>query len=194
MFASWSTPPLKPPEYRVPSRRMFDASFHLVIDGPWLRMDPIRIGPVRQDRSTPDAYVTVTLDGRPHTRIDARAAWDGAFREVIVWRSLVLLGWSDTVHLIDPATRQSHSVSCEGYFGHLYPLDTRLLIASASELICLADTCDELWRCKGLGLDGVLVDNVSDGAIHGRGEWDPPGGWRPFRLDYQTGEPHAVLE
>jgi len=40
-----------------------------------------------------------------------------------------------------------------------------------------------------LGIDGIIVASTSDGVISGEGEWDPPGGWRPFRLSLATGVP-----
>jgi len=44
-----------------------------------------------------------------------------------------------------------------------------------------------LWRSDCLGIDGVMVDQVADGIIRGKGEWDPPGGWRPFQVRFATG-------
>jgi len=45
-----------------------------------------------------------------------------------------------------------------------------------------------LWKTGQLGIDGVLVHKVSPTRIEGSGEWDPPGGWRPFVLTPTTGE------
>lgn len=39
-----------------------------------------------------------------------------------------------------------------------------------------------------LGLEGVIVNSVEDGIVRGEGEWDPPGGWRPFSLRLDTGQ------
>jgi hypothetical protein len=167
---------------------MFTASFHRDIDDPWRRMEPIRIGPMSRWMREPDGYVTIAQDSQPVARIDAYAECEGAFLELIVWRATVVFGWSDVVHLVDPVARRNQSVACDGYFGHLYPLDSQLLIASASELICISAEWKEIWRRGNLGVDGVVVNSVSDGTIEGSGEWDPPGGWRPFRLDSETGD------
>jgi hypothetical protein len=150
-------------------------------------MEPIRIGRVPAGAGTPDAFVTVERDDSPHTRIDAYVEYGGAFCELITWAGFVVLGWGDAVHLVDPARRAVRRVDCDGYFGHLYPSEAHLLIASASELICVNQAGEPLWRRAGLGLDGVIVDRADDGFIEGQGEWDPPGGWRPFRLSLATG-------
>ena len=44
-----------------------------------------------------------------------------------------------------------------------------------------------LWTSPALGVDGVLVHSIDDGVIAGEGEWDPPGGWRPFRVALSSG-------
>jgi hypothetical protein len=56
-------------------------------------------------------------------------------------------------------------------------------------LICLNEHAEEVWRRRDLGIDGVVVDGVTNGFIEGQGEWDPPGGWQRFRLTASTGEP-----
>lgn len=180
------------PEGPSDTLRRFNVMLHVslqhIIDQPWLRMEPIRVGPTRRHTTSPDAYITVALDREPFARIDVFADFNGPFSEVIVWRSSVVLGWGGTVHLVDPLARRTHSISCDGYFGHLYPSDARLLIASASELICIDEQWNELWHRDDLGIDGVVVDLVANGTVCGSGEWDPPGDWRPFRLDWETGK------
>lgn len=170
---------------------MLTASFHRGIDDPWLRMEPLRVGSMPRRGGEADAYVTVCQGSTPIARIDAYAEDEGTFLELIVWRDTVVLGWSDSVFFVDPVARRAHTVACGWYFGHLYPLENKLLIASASELICISAAWEELWRRGGLGVDGVVVNRVVNGIIDGAGEWDPPGDWRSFRLDLETGEPIA---
>jgi hypothetical protein len=43
-----------------------------------------------------------------------------------------------------------------------------------------------------MGVDGVIARNVAGGVIEGEGEWDPPGGWEPFRILLSSGT--AVAE
>jgi hypothetical protein len=44
-----------------------------------------------------------------------------------------------------------------------------------------------VWQSDVLGIDGVIVDDVDNALIRGRGEWDPPGGWKPFAVSVKTG-------
>ena len=170
---------------------MYRVSFQGSIDEPWRLMDPIRVGPVPTGGAEPQ-YVTVERDGTPFARVDAYAAWRGPFTELIVWQRFVVLGWDEVVHLIDPAIRETRGIPCDGYFGHLYALDDRLLIATASELICIDRGGEMAWRRANVGIDGVVVHRINDGIVIGAGEWDPPGGWRPFRLLLATGESTAL--
>jgi len=66
-------------------------------------------------------------------------------------------------------------------------LDDRLLIADATRLTSIDEHGETLWVSDTLGIDGVVVDDVQEGVIVGQGEWDPPGGWKPFRLSLASG-------
>jgi hypothetical protein len=167
---------------------MYSASLHQTIEEPWRSMIPLRVGHAASGSDTPNAFVTVERDGQPYLRIDAYCESRGPFCEVVVWHDFVVLAWSDIVHVVNPASRRVQNVICDSYFGHLYPYDRCLLIASASELVCLNEHAEEVWRRGDLGIDGVTIDRVNNGLIEGQGEWDPPGGWRPFRLAANTGE------
>ena len=168
---------------------MYSASLRQTIDDPWRSMKPLRVGRAAAGPDAPSVFVTVDRDGQPYCRIDAYCESRGPFCEMLVWHDFVVLGWSDVVHVVHPASRRVQNVICDGYFGHLYAYDRSLLIASASELICLNEQAIELWRRGDLGIDGVTIDRVNNGLIEGQGEWDPPGGWRAFRLAADTGKP-----
>lgn len=161
------------------------------IDMPWLALEPIVVGDVPSRGGTPGSYVIVEDDeGSPVARIDVhddRAS--RAFQEVIVWAGLVVIGFGGSVHLVSVRERTAKTTPLEGYFGHLYPLAEHLLVADASRLRCFDRSGSMLWCSDDLGIDGVIVSDVVDGTITGAGEWDPPGGWRPFVLRLSTGAP-----
>jgi hypothetical protein len=73
------------------------------------------------------------------------------------------------------------------YFGHAYPSETFLLVASAERLFQVALDGSLTWRPEYLGVDGVIVERISTDHIEGQGEWDPPGGWKHFRVSAHSG-------
>ena len=74
------------------------------------------------------------------------------------------------------------------YFGAFYAGPDYLLVASGDSLLRLGHDGRLLWAAHGLGLDGVIVGLVENGVIQGQGEWDPPGGWKPFALRLDSGQ------
>jgi hypothetical protein len=160
------------------------------IDPPWTSMAPVQLGPVPAHQPTADAFVTVERDGRPVMRIDVyRADLDSSpFRQAVVWRGFVVVGFGESVHFVPLSGELPRTVPLEGYFGALYPRQDYLLVASQYRLFCF-DTDGRLrWTSAELGIDGVVVKQVKgDLVIVGEGEWDPPGGWKPFAVDARTG-------
>jgi hypothetical protein len=74
------------------------------------------------------------------------------------------------------------TVALEEYFGHVYPTADYLLLASCSRLFRMEPDRSILWKTELLGLDGVVVRESGPTLVRGDGEWDPPGGWRPFAV------------
>jgi hypothetical protein len=139
-------------------------------------------------RGSPDFYVVIQRQGEPFARVDVWWTGHAPFTEAKVWKEFVLVGCGDYASLIEPQARTVRHYPCDGYFGKFYPLSDRLLIATCGSLICLNASGEILWKNKNLAIDGVIVDRIHDDIIEGQGEWDPPGGWRPFRLSLQRGE------
>jgi hypothetical protein len=169
---------------------MHKVTLRYVLDPPWLHMNPaVVLGKIPPGRGTPELYVTVERDGHPIARIDAFAPDPGPFVDAVACGDLVAVGIASNVYVIDPESREIRAISCDGYFGHFYDHEGALLIATSSELICLDQRGAVKWTTRNLGLDGVIVDGIEEDTISGRGECDPPGGWRPFRLSLATGLP-----
>ena len=110
---------------------------------------------------------------------------------MIVWHGLVVIGFGHSVHLVPlsgdlPRAIPLGAGGCD-HFGQLFPQHHVLLVASGTHLFCLDTAGRILWVSDELGIDGVAVNRVEGDTIHGEGEWDPPGGWRPFGLDLRTG-------
>jgi hypothetical protein len=168
---------------------MITASFHNCADPPWGCVKPLRVGCVPTGLGTPDTYVLVENDGEPLLRVDVYCDVDCyAFEDLIVWREFVVIGLGSRVHIVNYQTEETNTFELESYFGHLYPGDEWLIIASGQRLLLIGPTGSVVWETEELGLDGVIIDSIEDDLIYGQGEWDPPGDWRPFQVRLATGE------
>lgn len=165
---------------------MITAEMHGMVEAPWLEAPIVRVGDVPSHLPTPDVYVTVPDDDQPLLRVDVYAKVPFSFREVIVWEGWIVIGFGYDLHLVRPEGGSTKSVSLGFYFQHLYPTGDRLLVASGENVFCLSSDGGIAW-VKDVGLDGVIIDRVEDDVVCGQGEWDPPGGWKPFQVSLTTG-------
>jgi len=166
--------------------------FRATVDRPWADMEPIRVGDVPAGCGTPARYVTVEQDKRPLARIDvyrAKEAEAFPFEDARVWGAYIVIGFGHRAFLVDIENRCASTFELGEYFGHAYSCDSCLLIASAERLFRVDPDGKLKWESDVLGIDGVVVEKVSDELIEGQGEWDPPGGWRPFRIELESGKP-----
>ena len=111
------------------------------------------------------------------------------FKEA-VWTDNVLgVGHEEHFYLFDLREKSNiRTLKVEGYFGNVYLDDQRFYVAGAYGLYCLDKKGNVIWENSNLGIDGVVVEKFGDLEILGSGEWDPPGGWRDFKLSKLTGE------
>ena len=169
---------------------MLTASYSHSLAGDWLRLSPVRAGRVPDRLRTPDRYVMAARDGRPLLRVDVYSYGPDCFtfEEVIVWRDLVIIGFGSHVHAISLVDRSVVTVELESYFGHLYPTLDFVLLASGERLFRMEPDRSLSWKSAHLGKEGVVVREVGPDIIRGDGEWDPPGGWKPFEVSVTDGE------
>jgi hypothetical protein len=80
------------------------------------------------------------------------------------------------------------ALKMDGYFGGLHFDNELFYVTSARGVYCVDKKGELNWQNTGLGIDGVTIDKFEDKFILGSGEWDPPGGWRAFKLNKLTGE------
>lgn len=107
----------------------------------------------------------------------------------------VAVGYGEHIYFLDVSTRHLVTRPLDAYFGSLYDAAAveapeqsfAFLVGSASTLQRFDVAGNLLWESPRLGVDGVLVHEVTDGVVAGVGEWDPPDGWRPFRLSLADG-------
>lgn len=153
----------------------------------WSRLAGVQLGP--PSPGTPWLYLLVCRGQRPWLRLYLELQ-DGdcdCFQEALVWQSALWVGFGSRVFRLALEDMRLREFPLDCYFGSFFPLQRWLLVCSASRLLCLDGSGEQIWRSPELGVDGVLVQDVSGQVIEGQGEWDPPGGWRDFRLDLKTG-------
>jgi hypothetical protein len=161
------------------------------LDTEWLRIDPVRVGLVPPTLRTPDLYVTVTdedaavLRDALILRVDVYVD-DGAecltFNDAIIWRRNLIVGFGNHVHAISMEKRDAVTIALDEYYCGLYPTSDYLLIASGDRLFRMEPDRSVLWISDFLGIDGVVVNDPGPPVVRGEGEFDPPGGWRPFAV------------
>jgi hypothetical protein len=158
----------------------------------WADVDSMQLGVSPPSLPTADRYCLILNNGDPYRRLDLYPRTDGdchPFDEVLVWNDLIVIGFGSRVFFVNLKSRTVKTYEMETYYCCVHPLPGNLLIASAEALRCMDSNGDLLWHNADLGIDGVTVNRVESGLIYGEGEWDPPGGWRPFVLDLRTGQP-----
>ncbi|MHB0959630.1 MAG: hypothetical protein ACYC0X_29455 [Pirellulaceae bacterium] len=160
-----------------------------VIDSPWLGIHPTRIGNIPAGLGTPDKYILIAEDDHPIFRVDAYASSEESFtfHDAVIWHGFLVVGWGDCAYLIDISSGAVTKHALGNYFGHVYANNEYLLVASGDRLWSIHRDGSVQWKSDVLGIDGVVVGDVSDGIISGDGEWDPPGGWHPFRVYLDSG-------
>jgi hypothetical protein len=160
-----------------------------VIGSEWLELVPLRVGPVSSGQGTPDSYVTLADGDRPVLRVDVYAYGPDsfAFQDAIVWHDNLVIGFGSHVHVVALADRSTVTVSLGGYYGHLHPTPSYLLIASADRLFRMEPDRSVLWRTDTLAVDGVVVHDAGPPIIRGEAEQEPPRGWEPFTITATDG-------
>ncbi len=165
-------------------------TWHDTIDSPWVEMNPTRIGDIPAGLGTPDKYILLAQDDQPLLRVDAYRNFEEsfAFHDALIWHGLLIIGWGDCAYLIDIDSGSVTKHELGSYFGHVYASDPYLLIASADRLWRIHRDGSIQWTSEVLGIDGVVVREVSNDLVSGDDEWDPPGGWRPFCVYLHSGQ------
>ena len=134
-------------------------------------------------------FLTVEDNGNEHVfeiRFDTHCS---PFKEVCLLENILGVGHEEHFYLFDLETNSNLiSLKLDGYFGHVYLNDKLFYVASAGGLYCLNKEGQIIWKNINLGIDGVVIEKFEHELILGVGEWDPPGGWRNFKLSKSTGE------
>ena len=133
--------------------------FRSTLDAPWIDMEPLLLGAVPSGRGTPDAYVTVGLNASPVLRIDLYRSSEQSytFNDALGWSRFAVICWGHAIYFVELDTKQVTTLELNSYFGHAYPSEKFLLVASADRLFQVNRDGDLVWRSEPLGVDGVVV-------------------------------------
>ncbi len=165
------------------------AEFRHTLDSEWAPLDPVRLGRVPPGLGTADRFVIASKGTSSRVRVDLYADNEVFFHEEVRWWSnLLAIGWGHWLHLVSPSLGVVSSTDLASYFGSMREVGDVLLVASAQKLFCFGGDGDLRWRSPEIALDGVILDAVNGDVVRGQGEWDPPGGWRPFAVRLSSGE------
>jgi len=72
-----------------------------------------------------------------------------------------------------------------------YEADGYLLATSGADITRISSDGTIAWQSATLAIDGVIIERIADGVIHGWAGVDPPDDWRPFVIAAKTG---AIIE
>ncbi|WP_114792491.1 hypothetical protein U0035_01905 [Niabella yanshanensis] len=110
------------------------------------------------------------------------------FREALAADHLLAVGHQEHFYLFDTIDNKPLQVlKVNDYFGHLYYNDQFFYVTDSCGVYCIDKTGHILWANLELAIDGVVIDTFEAATLSGKGEFDPPGGWKAFRIDKNTG-------
>ena len=111
------------------------------------------------------------------------------YKEAMLVENLLAVGLEEHFYLFNTITNETIIIlKMNGYFCHLYYDKEAFYITDAYGLYCINKFGEILWSNTTLGIDGVIVMNITDNEIFGSGQCDPPDGWIDFLLDRATGK------
>ena len=154
-----------------------------------VNLQPILIsGPDSQEFSNKE-YLILYQNGNAEYLFEIRYEYHcSPFKEAMRVDNILAVGFEEYFYLFDLVTKTNIlKLKMEGHFGHLYFNEDLFYIADSAGINCINKNASIIWQNKNLGIDGVIINDFTNGKIAGSGEWDPPGGWRNFILDKQTG-------
>lgn len=149
-----------------------------------------------------DRLLLIRKNGEPVLLLQLyiRADDDGwlissAFSEFLLNDTHVAIIGGDHFHVFDLVTHSFRSHPLEDYVGHIYSvpdinsarLHERVLVATYTHVLLIDIQAGILWKSSRCAIDGVVISSIENDMVLGQGEWDPPGGWRPFKLSLNTG-------
>ena len=158
---------------------------------PWTVVPSVPLGRTPGGHGTPLLYGLVVDGAQPARRLDlyGEPGEETYFAaSAIAWRTWIVVGFGWQLYLVCATDWSVRTITLPSYFQAVHAGADYLLVVFGSGLARVSAAGGIQWRNDGLAVDGVEVDTITDGVIRGRGEWDPPGDWRPFAVSLASGE------
>lgn len=137
-------------------------------------------------------HAIIYKDDNPFLRIEIlEHSTQCYFRdEFLFWNNLILIGFGEYAYIIELDNLMAQAINLGAYFSEFYPADNQLLILSGQHIHAIGLDNQLQWTADYVGIDGVIIDKVEEDYAYGQGEYDPPGGWKAFKVELSTGKVH----
>jgi hypothetical protein len=164
------------------------------VDAPWLTAPVVAVGARPSTLGTLQLFGCVARNGQPIARLDiyGNPGSESYFQsEAVTWQENVVLGFGWHVYLISSSTLGCVDIDLPSYFKTLKVTSDYALAVFGCGILRFDSRGAVVWENDALAIDGVEIDRIQDNEISGRGDWDPPGDWRPFTISLIDGRNHA---
>jgi len=129
-----------------------------------------------------------SITGEPVANLKVESENGTIFKQSQAVNDLIAIGYGKKFVLYDLENKcKRFETSFELYFDCFIIDGEDIFVTSESEVLKIKLSGYLEWKTKDLGIDGVIISEISKSEIIGEGEWDPPGGWKPFVIDRETG-------
>lgn len=150
---------------------------------------PVLISGSSSERKNIREYLVVQYNGEEEVyeiHLEHRCS---PFSQIIRTDDLLAVGREDRFFIFQTRTRTLLlDLPMDGYFSSLHFEHDNFFVTDACSVYCIEKTGHVLWQNQQLGIDGVVIHDFTGNEIRGSGEWDPPGGWKDFVLNLETGK------
>lgn len=136
-------------------------------------------------------HVIIYQDDQPFLRIEILVGAKNEYyfrEEIIFWHDFVAIGLGEHAYIIHLENLDTEIIELGEYFSEFYKTNDLFLVLSGRHIYAVNEAGKSDWVARDVGIDGVVIDKIDGQYIYGQGEFDPPGGWKPFTVDLKTGK------
>lgn len=109
-------------------------------------------------------------------------------QEALIWSDWVIVGLGHGLYLYELKKHISKIFDLGAYFCKFHATANCLFAASGQNIHAFNSQGELLWVSNMLGIDGVVINEITEDFLLGEGEFDPPGGWKPFKINLTDGK------